>query len=556
MAGSMELGELPDSWMMARLHEIVLINPAPAVDLDDDLEVSFLPMKAVEAISGRVDLSGTRRADEVRKRYTFFRNGDVLWAKITPCMENGKAAVVRNLRNGIGFGSTEFHVLRPLASEPMAEWLFLFLIQESVRRDARKNMTGSAGQLRVPAAYLADLTIPVPSLVEQRAIVAKIEALFSELDKGTEQLQTIKKQLKQYRQAVLKAAFEGRLTAAWRAEQQAAGTLPSADELLEQVKREREERYQQQLREWKQTAADWEAAGGRASALKKPRKPRRVREVSAFTRDQLTDMPSLPYGWVWTKIGQLFQVYVGSTPARDRANYWGGTVRWVSSGEVAFRDIYDTREKITQRGLESISAEIHPPGSVLLAMIGEGKTRGQAAILRVPASHNQNTAAIRVGETPCIPEFLFYFFLWAYDQNRRVGSGNNQQAMSQARVQELAVPVCDPLEQSLVVAMLEARLSVVDGIERALCESLERADAMRQSILRKVFEGRLLSEAELAAIRNDPEYEPADKLLERIRAEKGLGEQPQGPRRFLRRSKPTRPSRLRGNAAETGSEEE
>ena len=87
--------------------------------------------------------------------------------------------------------------------------------------------------------YLADLALPLPSLVEQRAIVAKIEALFSELDKGVEQLQTIKQQLKQYRQAVLKAAFEGKLTAVWRAEQQAAGTRLTADELLERIRRER-----------------------------------------------------------------------------------------------------------------------------------------------------------------------------------------------------------------------------------------------------------------------------------------------------------------------------
>ena len=181
---SSEFGNLRDGWAETRLPEIALINPKLTAVLDDELDVSFLPMKAVEAISGRADLSEERRIREVRKGYTCFCNGDVLWAKITPCMENGKAAVVRNLKNGVGFGSTEFHVLRPLARRVLAEWLFFFLIQQSVRRDARKNMTGSAGQLRVPTTYLADLALPLPSLVEQRAIVAKIEALLSELDKG------------------------------------------------------------------------------------------------------------------------------------------------------------------------------------------------------------------------------------------------------------------------------------------------------------------------------------------------------------------------------------
>ncbi|MGI6609085.1 MAG: restriction endonuclease subunit S [Limnochordia bacterium] len=119
---------------------------------------------------------------------------------------------------------------------------------------------------------MASIPLPVPPLVEQRAIVAKIEELFSELDKGIEQLQTVKQQLNQYRQAVLKAAFEGKLTAEWRAEQQAAGNLPDADELLEQIKKEREERYQQQLQEWKQAVVEWEEAGGRESGRKKPRR--------------------------------------------------------------------------------------------------------------------------------------------------------------------------------------------------------------------------------------------------------------------------------------------
>lgn len=550
------LVDFPTGWTMVRLSDIVSINPALTAHLDDDLEVSFVPMKAVEAMSGRVDLSETRRAREVRKGYTSFYSGDVLWAKITPCMENGKVAVIRNLKNDVGFGSTEFHVLRPFARGVTAEWLFFFLTQQSVRQDARKHMTGSAGQLRVPTAYLADLIVPLPPRVEQRAIVVKIEALFSELDKGIEQLQTIKQQLKQYRQAVLKAAFEGKLTAAWRAERQAAGTRLTADELLEQIKEERKERYQQQLCEWEEAVADWEASEQRVSGLKKPRKPRRIKDVLALTGDELAGMPSLPYGWAWAKIGQLFDVYVGSTPSRDRAEYWGGSIRWVSSGEVAFRDIYDTQERITERGLASISARVHPPGSVLMAMIGEGKTRGQSAILRVAASHNQNTAAIRVGETCYLPEFLFYFLQWTYDQNRRIGSGNNQKALSQARVQELIIPVCSPTEQRQVVTLLETSLSLVDDMERALCEGLERAGTLRQSILRKAFEGHLLNDAELIMARDAPEYEPADKLLERIRVEKGLGEQPSGSRRSRRRSKPARLSGPRGSAADARSEAE
>lgn len=157
---------------------------------------------------GHVDLGASierRRAGS----YTVFRNGDIIFAKITPCMENGKMAIVDNLLNGYGAGSTEFIVLRPNTDIVSAKWLYLFLSQTPFRLQCQQHMTGSAGQKRVPPKYLASCTIPVPSLPEQNHIVSKIEELFSELDIGVETLEKTKQQLAVYRQAVLKVAFEG-----------------------------------------------------------------------------------------------------------------------------------------------------------------------------------------------------------------------------------------------------------------------------------------------------------------------------------------------------------
>jgi type I restriction enzyme S subunit len=107
---------LPQSWAIAQLADVAEINPGlDKSEIDDELEVSFVPMPAVEAESGRIDVSATRKFGEVKKGYTAFTEGDVLFAKITPCMENGKIAVVPPLKNGFGFGSTEFHVVRPRA---------------------------------------------------------------------------------------------------------------------------------------------------------------------------------------------------------------------------------------------------------------------------------------------------------------------------------------------------------------------------------------------------------------------------------------------------------
>ena len=117
----------------------------------------------------------------------------------------------------------------------------------------------------------------------------------------------------------------------------------------------------------------------------------------------------IPKTWRKTRLGEVFKVEVGGTPKRAKPEYWNGGINWVSSGEVHFNRICETEETISEDGLAHTSTAIHKPGTVMLAMIGEGKTRGQAAILDVPAAHNQNTAAILVSETLCEPLFVYYF---------------------------------------------------------------------------------------------------------------------------------------------------
>ena len=160
--------ELPQGWVWTTLGTTSEINPRFQDDLPDDVEVSFIPMKCVEEITGRVDLSLKKRLAEVRRGFTAFKNGDILFAKITPCMENGKVAVVNNLTNGIGFGSTEFHVIRVIDRQMPRSLFFHFLTQEGFRRDAQMHMTGSAGQLRVSVSYIQQALIPLPPLLKLR----------------------------------------------------------------------------------------------------------------------------------------------------------------------------------------------------------------------------------------------------------------------------------------------------------------------------------------------------------------------------------------------------
>lgn len=188
------------------LAEVCEINPRKAINLPAESEISFIPMEAV-SVCGEIDTSRSIPVEKV-KNYTVFCEGDILFAKITPCMENGKGAVAVGLKNGCGAGSTEFIVLRPNAGIVLPQWVYLFLSQKSFRLNCQQNMTGSAGQKRVPAKYLAKCKMPVPSITEQEQIISRIEELFSQLDKGVETLQKTKQQLAVYRQAVLKEAFD------------------------------------------------------------------------------------------------------------------------------------------------------------------------------------------------------------------------------------------------------------------------------------------------------------------------------------------------------------
>mgnify|MGYP002785045494 CR=1 FL=1 len=176
--------ELPEGCALATVPELFVLNPPKprADEFADDLPVS-VPMPAVEAETGTISAPKQRAFAEVRKGFTAFRDGDVILAKITQCMENGKAAIARNLTNGLGFGSTEFHVFRSTGAA-LPEYLFHFIRQESFRRNAEAEMSGSVGRKRVPAEFLKGVELPLPPLAEHRRIVAAVERIHDQVTAG------------------------------------------------------------------------------------------------------------------------------------------------------------------------------------------------------------------------------------------------------------------------------------------------------------------------------------------------------------------------------------
>lgn len=344
--------------------------------------------------------------------------------------------------------STDCAVAQAKNNQTFLKFYYYFLRKERLG-DLQRTFTGS-GLQHTSKKKIGALLVPIIDYEEQERIVARIEELFSQLDAGVETLKKTKAQLAVYRQAVLKEAFEGRFTTDWRKVHPESSPMKDFESI----------------------------------AIKNP-----VYKDTAGDENELH--LTLPKGWMRLRIGDVFPVEVGSTPSRRVSEYWNGTVNWVSSGEVHFNHIYKTEERITENGLSHASTKVHPIGTIMLAMIGEGKTRGQAAILEIPAAHNQNTAAILVSTTPCQPKYLYYFLQMNYENTRRVGSGNNQKALNKERVRALRFPFPSFAEQYEIVEAIESRLSVCDSIEHTVDTSLLQAQAMRQRILKDAFEGRL-----------------------------------------------------------------
>ena len=196
-----EIGTDRLGWGLRLLGTCCEINPKKGQDgrLTPNLEVSFIPMSAVSE-HGSIELSETRKYNDVKSGFTYFSENDVLFAKITPCMENGKGAVAKGLKNGIGFGSTEFHVLRPLSGISNPFWIYTVTIFKQFRLDAEANMTGSAGQRRVPASFLENFKITLPPIELQNqfaAFVKQTDKSKLAIQKNLEKLEILRKSLMQ-----------------------------------------------------------------------------------------------------------------------------------------------------------------------------------------------------------------------------------------------------------------------------------------------------------------------------------------------------------------------
>ena len=352
--------------------------------------------------------------------------------------------------------------------------------------------------------HIIDFEIFLPPLAEQHRIVAKIEELFSELDKGIESLKTAQQQLKVYRQALLKHAFEGKLTAQWRADN--PDKLETADAFLKRIQTEREQRYQQQL-------ADWEAAG------KQGRMPKPPEPQDSLMAEDLAELHVLPEGWIWVRLeGLVTGVDQGWSPKCE--GHPASDAEWGVIKTTAIQHgRFDSHEnKALPHGMEPRAQHELRAGDILVTRAGPRVRVGVCCLIRVVRNKLMNCD--KAYRTRAVDSICSSYYLEAVlnsprtlDVIERIKSGINDSGvnLNQGAFLGLAIPICCLDEQSVLVQELELKLSEIALLELTLSSSLQQAEALRQSILKKAFCGQLVPQ--------DPADEPASVLIARIKAE-------------------------------------
>lgn len=491
--------ELPEGWVWVPFGDVCAINPRHERGaLADDELVSFVPMAAVDHESGTIPGSSARPYGEVRKGFTHFAEGDVLFARITPCMENGKVAVAHSLVNGLGCGTTEFHVLRPLGGI-LPEYIHRYLRQESFRRAAAANMSGTAGQLRVPTDYVKSVELPLAPLPEQRRIVAKIEALFAQSRTARQALDHIPPLLKKFRQSVLAAAFRGDLTRDWREQHP---DVEPASVLLERIRAERRCKWEKDLRA-------------------KGKDPRKMKYEEPKLVDS-SELPELPRQWAWANVGWLaasepYSLVDGpfgsNLKTADYVNEGVRVVRLQNIGEGEFRDT--DRAFISREKFEGLKRHSIYPGDLIIATLGDPVAR----VCRFPIDHP--TAMVKADcirfkvDVACAESLYVMWALNTVEAHKRAemaAHGVGRLRVNLNEIKQLPVPLAPLSEQQQIVAKIRELFALADAIEAGVEAAWQQADRIDQSILARAFRGELVPQ--------DPNDEPASALLERIHAER------------------------------------
>ena len=482
------------------VHEVIPIGEALAprnekVAPTDYPELPYIGLDDIEAHAMR--LLGSKPAASMKSSAKRFYPGDVLYSRLRPYLNK----VWPSDRNGIC--SSEFIVM---SGNHLVDPNFLALRLNAMDFVSFANSLNAGDRPRVDFGQISTFCLPPFSLGRQRRIVAKIEELFSELDKGVESLKTARAKLNVYRQAALKHAFEGKLTAQWREENK--DKLETPEQLLARIKQERETRYEQQLQEWKTAVKKWEESG---KSGKKPAELKNPLEIADVSDALSAKFPQLPESWGWVRVGDFCEVVRGGSPRpAGEPRYYNGTIPFLKVADLTrttgvYLDTYSF--SIKEAGLHKTRL-VEPP---ILMLSNSGATLGVPKVCRIRTTFNDGIAAfLGLDEN----DLLYHYYFWASKtlELRAINQGAAQPNLNTSLIEETFIPLCSKEEMQIVEMDIGRSLSICDQLVVEVNNHLLKTRALRQSILKKAFAGQLVPQ--------DPQDEPASVLLGRIRAER------------------------------------
>lgn len=417
--------------------------------------------------------------------------GSVLVALYGSIGKLGMAGVALTTNQAIAFAAPDTQAFD-------SKFLFYYL------RSERSGLLALGSGVTQKNIYLGDLKayrFPLAPRAEQTRIVAKLEELLTDLDLGVAELKAAQKKLAQYRQSLLKAAVVGSLTAEWRDQNTPTET---GAQLLTRILQERRVRWEAKQRakfkdQGKAPPKDWQ------------------KNYPVPVKPDTSHLPELPKGWVWATIDQIAQVGTGVTPLRSKSAYFiNGSIPWVTSGALNSETVTSAAEHVTELALKECRLEVFPAGSLLVAMYGEGKTRGKCAELLIPGTINQAIAAIVLEPAAqSCKAYLKAFLLGSYEGMRSQASGGVQPNLNLQIVKSIALPLPPQAEQTAITLFLNDQFDQLALQQAAVELAFKQSFAQRQNILRTAFSGQLVPQ--------DPDDEPVGDVLTRIRAQRADG---------------------------------
>jgi type I restriction enzyme S subunit len=402
-------------------------------------------------------------------------------------------------------------------SETFTNKKYIYFLLYSLKRDIEIGAYGGA-QPNISSTKIEALKTKLFPLPTQKAIVKKIEELFSSLDSGICDLKKAQDQLVIYRQAVLKKAFEGELTKDWREKQT---TLPTSEDLNEQIKIGRQNFFNNQIEDWVLELKKWKEKG---EIGKKPKKPRPLTIPDAPNNGHNERKWDIPNNWIWTQIGSLcFVTKLAGFEYTDYVNYDENGDLPVLKAENAGTNGFKKTDfsKVKSESVKMLKRSQIFGGELLIVFVGAGT--GNVAM--VPFNQRYFLGPNIGMARPYFAlnsKYLELFLQSAFGKSLMMSAVKAvaQPSLSMGTIRQAPIAFPSLKEQEQIVLEVESRLSVCDKVEESIKDSLQKARALRQSILKKAFEGKLLSEDEIAKCKEDKDYEPASVLLEKIKVDK------------------------------------